>query len=256
MKKVALVTGAGRGIGLGIARCLASDGCDIVVCDIHSEEIVQPVLDEVRERGADVLYCRADVADKAARGRMLSEVKQHFGRLNVLVNNAGVAPKVRADILEATEESFEWLMRINLQGPYFLTQAAANWMIEQRKENGDFEGCIINISSISATVASPSRGEYCISKAGVSMATKLWATRLGEYDIPVYEIRPGVIKTDMTKAVQDKYDKLISEGLMVQSRWGLPEDVGRAAAMLVRGELAYSTGQVIMVDGGMALQRL
>jgi len=255
MKKVALVTGAGRGIGLGIAKCLASEGCDIVVGDIHEEAAIRDALDELRQLGADVLYCRADVADRAAREAMLAETRKRFGHLNVLVNNAGVAPRVRADILEATEESYEWVMRINLQGPYFLTQAVANWMIEKQSQEG-FEGCIVNISSISATVASPSRGEYCISKAGVSMATKLWAVRLGEYGIPVYEIRPGVIQTDMTKTVQAKYDKLISEGLMVQARWGLPVDIGKAVAMLVRGDLAYSTGQVIMVDGGMTLQRL
>lgn len=255
MKKVALVTGGGRGIGLGIARCLASESCDIAVCGVRPEEIVKGALDELRELGADVLYCRADVADVGARGRMLSAIRQHFGRLNVLVNNAGVAPTVRSDILEATEESFERVMQINLQGPYFLTQAVANWMIAQQAE-GEFEGCIVNISSISATVASISRGEYCISKAGVSMATRLWAARLGEYNIPVYEIRPGVIKTDMTRPVQKKYDGLIREGLMVQVRWGLPKDVGQAVAMLIRGDLTYSTGQVIMVDGGMTIDRL
>jgi len=255
-KKVALVTGAGRGIGLGIAKHLAADGCDIVVGDIHEEGAIGPALDELRGCGTEVLYCRADVSDADARAAMLAEVRDRFGRLNVLVNNAGVAPLVRADILEATEESFERLMRINLQGPYFLTQAAANWMIDQRKADEQFAGCIVNISSISATVASPSRGEYCISKAGVSMATKLWAVRLGEFGIPVYEVRPGIIKTDMTKPVTEKYDKLIAEGLLVQSRWGLPEDVGRAVAMLVRGDLAYSTGQVVMVDGGFSLERL
>ncbi len=255
-KKVALITGAGRGIGLGTARCLAANGCDIVVCDVHEEETIAAALDEVRELGAEVLYCRSDVSDPDARRTMMDHIRQRFGRLSVLVNNAGVAPKVRADILEATEESFERLMRINLQGPYFLTQAAANWMIQQRDEDDVFEGCIINISSISATVASPSRGEYCISKAGVSMATQLWAARLGEFGIGVYEIRPGVIKTDMTAPVQEKYDKLIAEGLCVQPRWGLPEDVGRAVAMLVRGDLSYSTGQVIMVDGGLTVQRL
>jgi NAD(P)-dependent dehydrogenase (short-subunit alcohol dehydrogenase family) len=187
---------------------------------------------------------------------MLSEIRQHFGCLNVLVNNAGVAPSVRADILEATEQSFERVMRINLQGPYFLTQAVANWMIEQRAEIQDFQGCIVNISSISATVASTSRGEYCISKAGVSMATKLWAARLGEYRIPVYEIRPGLVKTDMTKPVQGKYDRLIAEGLTVQPRWGLPKDIGKVVVAMVRGNLAYSTGQVVMVDGGMTIQRL
>jgi 3-oxoacyl-[acyl-carrier protein] reductase len=256
MKRVALITGGGRGIGLGVAKCLASEGCDIAVCGLRSEKMVEHALGKIQDLGANVLYCRADVANKEARRRMLSEIKQRFGRLNVLVNNAGVAPEVRADILEATEESYERVMRVNLQGPYFLTQAVANWMIKQRQENGDFEGCIVNISSVSAKVASPSRGEYCISKAGLSMATKLWAARLGEYGIPVYEIRPGLIRTDMTRPVQDKYDRLIDGGLLVQSRWGLPEDVGRVVTTLVRGDLSYSTGQVIVVDGGMTLQRL
>jgi len=255
-KKVALITGAGRGIGLGIAQHLAKDGCDIVVCDVHEESVVTDALQSLRALGAKVLYCRADVTSAEARKQMLDGIRAAFGRLNVLVNNAGVAPKVRADILEASEESFVRLMTINLQGPYFLTQAVANWMIAQKKEDASFVGCIVNISSVSSTVASVSRGDYCISKAGVSMATKLWAARLGEFNFPVYEIRPGIIKTDMTAVVTAKYDKLISEGLLVQGRWGLPEDVGRAAAMLVRGDIAYSTGQVILVDGGQTLARL
>jgi len=187
---------------------------------------------------------------------MLERIKSHYGRLHVLVNNAGVAPKVRADVLEATEESYEWVMKVNLQGPYFLTQAVANWMIEQGKADEAFEGCIVNVSSISAEVASVSRGEYCISKAGVGMATKLFAVRLGEFGIPVYEIRPGVTMTDMTAGVKEKYDKLIAEGLCVQPRWGYPEDVGKAVAMTVRGDLSYSTGQVINVEGGLMLDRL
>jgi 3-oxoacyl-[acyl-carrier protein] reductase len=256
MRTVALVTGGSRGIGLGITRCLAADGCDVAVCGVRERSAVEGVLDDLREVGADVLYCQADVADRQARERLLSEINGRFGRLNVLVNNAGVAPKVRADVLEATEESFEWVMRINLQGPYFLTQAVANWMIERHRKDEDFEGCIVNVSSTSASVASPSRGEYCISKAGLSMATKLWAARLGEFGIPVYEVRPGVIRTDMTEPVQEKYDRLIDQGLLVQSRWGLPEDVGRAVAMLVRGDLPYATGQVLVVDGGLTLQRL
>ena len=256
MRKVALVTGAGRGIGLAIARSLAGEGCDIVVGDIHEPEQVAGVLAELREFGGEVLYCRADVADATARADMLAQVKQRFGRLNVLVNNAGVAPRERADILDASEESYDWVMGINLKGPYFLTQAVARWMIAQCQEDPDFAGCIVNISSISATVASPNRGEYCISKAGVSMATRLWAARLGEFDIPVYEIRPGVIKTDMTRSVQAKYDRLIQEGAMIQARWGLAEDVGKAVAMLVRGDLTYSTGQVILVDGGLTVPRL
>ena len=255
-RPVALVTGGGRGIGRGIAECLAQEGYDLAVCGVREEAEVAEALEALRACGARVLYCRADVSDAAARARMLTEIKATFGRLNVLVNNAGVAPSARADILEATEESFERLLRINLQGPYFLTQAAARWMIEQKQADAAFRGCIINVSSISATVASVNRGDYCVSKAGVGMATKLWAARLGEHDIPVYEIRPGIIKTDMTAGVTAKYDKLIGEGLLIQRRWGLPEDVGRAAAALARGDLAYSAGQVLMVDGGHSVQRL
>ncbi|MBN1676582.1 MAG: 3-ketoacyl-ACP reductase [Kiritimatiellae bacterium] len=255
-KKVALVTGAGRGIGLGIAKRLAAEGCDVVVCDIHEERAVSGALEELEALGAAALYCRADVTSPEARAGMLAAVRKRFGRLNVLVNNAGVAPKVRADILEASEESYEWVMKINLQGPYFLTQAVANWLVEQRKADQAFDGCIVNVSSISATVASPSRGEYCISKAGVSMATRLWAVRLAEYGIPVYEIRPGIIETPMTAAVKEKYDKLIGEGLLLQQRWGQPEDIGKAVAMMVRGDIAYSTGQVVMVDGGFSIARL
>lgn len=254
--KVALVTGAGRGIGLGIARALAVEGCNIVVADIHEEEKVREALESIGAAGVEVLYCRADISDAAAREKMLQEIREKFGALHILVNNAGVAPAVRADITEATEESFERVMRINLQGPYFVTQAVANYMLEQKQSSADFGGCIINISSISATVASPSRGEYCLSKAGISMMTSLWAVRLGPEGIPVYEIRPGIIKTDMTAGVKEKYDKLIAEGLCLQSRWGLPEDIGRACAMLARGDLAYSTGQVVMIDGGMTCQRL
>ncbi len=259
MKKVAFITGAGRGIGLGIAQALAGDPlapCDIAILDVHPDDAVSAALDSLRALGADVLYCRADVTDRDARQRALDAIQSHFGRLNVLVNNAGVAPRVRADILEATEESYDWVMGINLKGPYFLTQAVANWMIAQQRATPDFAGCIVNISSISATVASPSRGEYCLSKAGVSMATQLWAARLGEFAIPVYEIRPGIIQTDMTATVQEKYDKLIAEGLTVQKRWGYPEDIGKAVAALVRGDFPYSTGQVIMVDGGLTVQRL
>lgn len=256
MNKRALVTGAGRGIGLGIAASLAAEGWALAICDVHEEPVVADALEGLRKLGADVLYCRADVTDAAARAAMLDAIRSRLGGLNMLVNNAGVAPKLRADILEASEESFERLIRINLQGPYFLTQAVANWLIEQKRADASFQGCIVNISSVSATVASVSRGDYCISKAGVSMATKLWAARLGEYDLPVYEIRPGIIKTDMTATVTAKYDKLIAEGLLLQSRWGMPEDIGRAVAMLARGDLAYSTGQVILVDGGQTIQRL
>jgi len=254
--KVALVTGAAQGIGYGIAECLTAEGADLVICDVQEESAVAEGIGLLRSQGAEVLYCRCDISDSRSRAGMIEEIKSRFGRLNVLVNNAGIAPKERADILDATEESFERVMRINLQGAYFLTQGVARWMVEQKKADNAFDGCIVNISSISATVASPSRGEYCVSKAGLSMATKLWAVRLGEFDIPVYEVRPGIIKTPMTAVVDDKYTKMIEEGLCVQSRWGMPKDVGNGVAMLTRGDIAYSTGQVILVDGGLTLGRL
>ncbi len=256
MNKVALVTGGSRGIGLGVAQALAQEGFDLGICGVRPESAAMEALNSLRAIGGNVTYIQADVSCRADRERLVSEMKRCFGRLHVLVNNAGVAPTVRADILEATEESFERLMKINLQGPYFLTQAVANWLVEQKQKDPAFAGCIINVSSISASVASVTRGDYCISKAGVSMATKLFAARLGEFDLPVFEIRPGIIKTDMTSAVTSKYDKLIGEGLLLQSRWGVPGDVGRAAAMLARGDLAYSTGQVVWVDGGQTVQRL
>ncbi len=256
MKKTALVTGGARGIGFGIAEKLAADGCDIALMDLHPAENVQENLDKLEAHGVKAIYCKGDVTSADDRQTTLDKIQAELGPLNVLVNNAGVAPKVRADILEASEESFERLMRINLQGPYFLTQLVANAMIAAKKKNAEFVACIINISSVSSTVASPSRGEYCISKAGVSMATKLWAARLGEFDLPVYEIQPGIIMTDMTAGVKEKYDNLIANGLTRQQRWGYPEDIGKAAAMLARGDLAYSTGQVILVDGGMTVSIL
>ncbi|MEX2435862.1 MAG: 3-ketoacyl-ACP reductase, partial [Balneolaceae bacterium] len=171
-------------------------------------------------------------------------------------NNAGVAPNERLDPLEASEESYDRVMGINLKGPYFLTQAAAAWMVEQKKENSGFQATIVTIGSISATVVSPNRGDYCISKAGLAMHNKIWAVRLAEFEIGVYEVRPGVIRTDMTSGVTEKYDKLISDGLTIQPRWGSPEDVGKAVLSLVRGDFPYSTGEVIMVDGGLTIPRL
>jgi len=255
-KKVALITGGSRGIGLGIARCLAQEDWNLAICGQRPAEAVRDVVHELSGGGSEVLYCQADVSNRADRARLIEMVRERFGRLNALINNAGMAPRRRADILEASEESFEEIIRVNLQGPYFLTQAVANWLIAQGQENKSFSGSIVNISSVSATVASINRGDYCISKAGVSMATRLWAVRLAEFGIPVYEVRPGIIKTDMTAAVQERYDRLIREGLLLQSRWGLPGDVGKAVAMLLRGDLSYSTGQVLLVDGGQTIGRL
>ena len=256
MRRVALVTGGSRGIGFGIAIELAKNDFDLVINGTRSADQVENALKELREYGVDVMYCAGDIAFSNDRIEMLRRIKDHYGRLHVLVNNAGVAPKERKDILNATEESFDHVMGVNLKGPYFLTQKTANWMIEQKKMDAEFKGCIINISSVSATVVSLNRGEYCISKAGIGMVTQLFAVRLGEYDIPVFEVRPGIIQTDMTSGVREKYDQLIGEGLCVQKRWGEPDDIGKVVASLTKGDFMYSTGQVIMVDGGLTIPRL
>lgn len=256
MKRVALITGGSRGIGFGIALQLAQNGFDLAINGTRDAADVVDAINQLKSFGIDVIYCRGNIASSGDRENMMIEVKNYFNKLHVLVNNAGVAPKERKDILGATEESFDHVVSTNLKGAYFLTQAAANFMIEQKKNDELFNGCIINVSSISATVVSVNRGEYCISKAGLSMATQLFATRLGEFNIPVYEVRPGIIYTDMTAGVKEKYDKLIDEGLCVQKRWGKPEDVGKVVASLANGNFMYSTGQVIMVDGGMTIPRL
>lgn len=254
MKNVALITGGSRGIGLGIATELAKAGFHLAVNGVREETAVSEVLTELRRLGTDVIYLQGDISSKTNRQKIVEETLNCFGHINVLVNNAGIAPRERMDILEAGEESFEHLLKVNLQGPYFLTQLVANQMIKQNHQYGFC--CIINISSVSATVASVNRGDYCISKAGIAMATRLWASRLGEYDIPVYEIRPGVIRTDMTSAVAEKYDRLFKEGMALQRRWGTPEDVGKAVAAMATGLMPYSTGQVVLVDGGMTVQQL
>jgi len=256
MKRVALITGGSRGIGLGIAEQLAHSGFDLAINGVRSSNETGDVIEKLKRFGNDVIYCQGNISSSIDRKNIIQQVKKHFGRLHILVNNAGVAPKERRDILDATEESFDDVISINLKGTYFLTQQAATWMIGQKKNDKEFTACIINISSISATIASVNRGEYCISKAGLSMATQLFAVRLGEFNIPVFEVRPGVIHTDMTAGVKEKYDKLIEDGLCVQKRWGEPADVGKVVASLARGDFMYSTGQVIMVDGGLTIPRL
>ena len=251
-KRTALVTGGSRGIGLGIARHLAQQGFNLAINGVRTEDEVRETLQSLREAGTEVIYCPGDVSGAEQREQVLEKAYGHFGVLHVLVNNAGVAPKERKDILETTEESYDRLLDTNLKGAFFLSQAVASRMLQ----TPGLQGCIINISSISATVASVNRGEYCIAKAGMSMMTQLFAVRLGPHGIPVYEVRPGVIATDMTAGVQEKYDRLIENGLLVQPRWGLPDDVGKAVAMLAAGALPYSTGQVVMVDGGLTISRL
>jgi 3-oxoacyl-[acyl-carrier protein] reductase len=255
-KKVALVTGGSRGIGSGIARHLAADGCSLVINGVREEGAVQAALDELRAYGVEAAYSRGDTGVTADRARMIQDTLDAFGRLDVLVNNAGMTSPGRLDILDATEDNFDRVMAVNAKGPFFLCQAAARVMISQRETDPAFRGCIINITSMSATVVSTNRGDYCISKAALAMGSLLWAARLAEYGIDCYEIRPGIIATDMTASVTAKYDKLIAEGLTVERRWGTPDDVGRAVAALVRGDLPYATGQVLNIDGGLTMARL
>jgi 3-oxoacyl-[acyl-carrier protein] reductase len=230
--RTALVTGGTRGIGLGIARALAREGWTLALGGTRPHVDVQPAVDELRAAGVDVHYLRGDLAQPADRAR------------------------VRADLLEATEENFEELLRVNLQGPYFLTQAIARDQAERRRTDASFEASIVFVTSVSAGMASPNRGDYCVSKAGLSMAARLFAARLAAEGIPVFEVRPGIIATDMTAVVRDVYDRRIADGLVPEGRWGQPEDVGRAVATLLRGDLPYATGTIVHIDGGLSVPRL
>lgn len=257
-KKAAIVTGASRGIGKAIAVELANLGYDILINYFDFKD-GQPDDSAAQQTQKEIPGCRllrGDISSARDRQALVEFAKQQFGRCDMLVNNAGVAPSRRTDILEATEESYDRVMSINLKGPYFLTQLVANWMIEQKRSHPDRAFRIVNTSSMSAYTSSPSRGEYCLSKAGVSMMTMLYADRLAEFGIGVFEIRPGIIMTDMTSVVKDKYDKLIAEGITPIKRWGLPEDIARAVGAIAEGRLDFSTGQVINVDGGFHLRRL
>ena len=257
--KVALVTGGTRGIGLGIAKRLAAAGLHVVITGRRDKADIQDAMNDVATSFVNpkqrVEYLKADVSSIEDRKVMLDAIEASFGRLDVLVNNAGIAPRIRADVLEATEASFDELISTNLKGPYFLTQAVANGMIRQQEIAREHR-CIINVSSVSATVASINRGDYCISKAGIAMATKLWAAKLTQYGIGVYEVQPGVIATDMTAGVKGKYDALIEGDLLLDKRWGTPDDVGLAVAMLATGQLPYAPGAVLVLDGGLTLPRL
>jgi len=262
-RPVAIVTGGSRGIGRGIAIELANLGYDTLIS--HFDFTAEGKPDEskglatqkdIKALGAECEVLRNDVSSAEDRKALVESAKSKFGRCDMLCNNAGVAPSKRLDLLEATEQSFDRVMGINLKGPYFLTQLVANWMVEQKKEHPDRAYRIVNISSVSAYTSSPARGEYCVSKAGVSMMTKLYADRLAEYGIGVFEIQPGIIATDMTKVVTAKYDKLIAEGLVPIKRWGQPEDIAKAVGAIAEGRLDFSTGQVINVDGGFHLRRL
>ena len=249
-KKVAIVTGASRGIGYAIAKNMVRDGYITCIMDLRSEEDAKENLDALRESG-EVFYFCGSTTSADDRNAFVAEIMKRYGRIDVLVNNAGVAPRVRQDLLSATEESFDFVVGVNVKGTMFLSQTVANEMLKQPvKENG-VRAIIVNISSFSATVSSPNRPEYCISKAGVSMLTKLFADRLAGEGIFVYEVQPGVIQTDMTSTVQEKYNRLIFEGSEFPiKRWGQPEDVANAVSAFTEGKLTYTTGQVIYVDGG------
>ena len=255
MKKTAVVTGSSRGIGYAIARQLGLDGFNVVIVATGSREKNIDAIRRLEEEDITVGYVQANVADHDDGLRIVSESVKLFGRIDVLVNNAGVAPLVRADLLEMTEESFDRVVGINTKGNMFLTQAVARQMISQEPIEKR-KGVIVNISSCSSVVSSTSRGEYCVSKAGISMLTTLFADRLAAEGILVHEVRPGVIATDMTSAVQAKYDRLIEDGLFPIARWGTPEDVAGAVSALVSDKFLYTTGNYIDVDGGFHIKRL
>ncbi len=258
---VVLVTGSSRGLGRGIALELASKGYSVAVHYSSNQAAAEKTLVHCRNNavseGQRFAAFHCDIGNSAQRATLVEEVFDHFGRLDALVNNAGMGPRVRADILEASEEPFEELVRTNLQGPYFLTQAVAKRWLAEKAPTPLYHGrTIVFITSISADTASIGRGEYCVSKAGLSMAVKLWASRLAGEGILVYELRPGIMETDMTSGVKAKYDALIAQGIVPQGRWGYPEDVGRAVRSLLAGDFAYSTGSVIDIDGGFHISRL
>jgi len=260
-KPVALVTGSARGIGRAIAIRLAADGYAVIINSVSVPAPGQPspadqTVGAIQSAGGTAHAIRADISDPAGRARLLADILSNFGRLDLLVNNAGIAPERRADILQATPESFDRLIATNLKAPYFLTQSAATIMVDLLKAGTIPKARICFITSISAYAASVNRGDYCISKAGLSMAAALWASRLAEFYIPVIEIRPGIVATDMTAGVRDKYDTLIAAGLMPQNRWGQPEDVAKIVASFAKGDLDYSTGIAIDASGGFQLKRL
>jgi NAD(P)-dependent dehydrogenase (short-subunit alcohol dehydrogenase family) len=253
---IALVTGASRGIGRGIAVALGGLGWRVVVNYAGNCAAADECVALVRQAGGDAVAVQGDISLAPDRERLVRESVAWGGRLDLLVNNAGIAPTVRADLLDASEESFDRLIAVNLKGPYFLTQLAARQMIAQTPDAGGSRGQVVIVSSISAYTASTNRGDYCVAKAGLGMVTRLFAARLADAGVRVYEIRPGVIATDMTGPVKAKYDALIAEGLTPIRRWGLPEDIGRAVAAVARGDLPFSTGEVLNVDGGFHLHTL
>jgi len=250
MQKTAIITGAAGGIGFGIALQLAADGFNIAIFGTKDESMIHEKITRLEAVGSDTMYFRGNIANVKDCYAFVEKVIEKYRKIDVLVNNSGVAPKVRADILETTEESIDYVFGVNIKGTFFMTQAVARRMIEQN------DGIIINISSISAYASSVNRPEYCMSKSAVSMITTLFADRLAMHGIRVYEIRPGIIRTDMTAPVVEKYDRMIAEGVFPIDRWGYPEDVAKAVAAFAGGAFPYSTGEIINVDGGFHLRKI
>ncbi len=256
-KKIAAVTGSRRGIGLGIAKALCQAGYTVIISGTADEASSADALDSLRSIGGDVHYMQLNISHADERISFFKEIDKKFGRLDVMVNNAGMAPRVRLDILETTRESFEEVLSVNLEGTFFMCQHAANLMLDMQKRNlEDYTPRIVNVASISSYTSSVNRGEYCISKAGISMTTQLFADRLAAYGIPVFEVRPGIIETDMTAGVRDKYEQMISSGLTPIPRMGKPEDVANCVLSAVSGHLDFATGQVLNADGGFHIRRM
>ena len=256
-KPVAVITGASRGIGRSVAIALAAEGYDIAAIarsvDSKGMEILGP---EIEKKGAQFFPVGLDISCTCCQEEVVSNILERYGRIDILVNNAGVAPLLRNDVLDMTEESYERLMNINLKGPVFFAQKIAKEMIWLKKTIDNYKPVIVFITSVSAVLSSTNRAEYCVSKAGLSMASTVFADRLSHEGILVYEMRPGVIQTDMTAKIKDKYDKLINEGLVPQKRWGLPEDIGRAIGSLARGDWSFSTGMIFEISGGLNIHKL
>lgn len=257
-KKVALITGGARGIGFGASCKFAQQGYDLAIVGSSSEERNQEALDTLRKIGAKVLYIRQDISKIEELASIVEATDAEFGRIDVLINNSGVAPKQKADVLETTPESFDYVLGINLRGTYFMTQTVANYMVRETLTNPEIHPRIVTVSSVSSRTASTNRGEYCISKAGISMITSLFAARLAPYGITVNEIRPGLILTDMsTSESRVRYAKIFEEtNLVPLKRWGKPEECGAALAALCADDMSYVTGACLYVDGGMSIQRL
>jgi 3-oxoacyl-[acyl-carrier protein] reductase len=258
---VVLVTGASRGLGRGIALCCARAGYSVAIHYSGNEAAANETVNLCQAASTNptqtFAIVQGNLGDKSERSRIFEKTLAQFGRVDALINNAGMAPRVRADITETSEESYDELMSVNLKGPFFLSQVAARYWLANPGKSAFKSGYkLIFITSVSANTVSVNRAEYCLSKAGLAMACQLWATRLANDGVQVFEIRPGIMETDMTAGVKEKYDKLIADGLVPQKRWGTPEDVGLAVEVILKGGFPFSTGEIISVDGGFHLRRL